>query len=601
MTEKSRKPYQGDPKLILSLDNITLTADNEYSSFLEPHQIPRFETVTTFPEQGSGSARVRTILAYGSGGDFVAAGQQAVLAANDPTRNKDLTTREWFKLKLFKKDTLPHEALPIPSQEDNIPLLTIFSDFLRYLFDAARDHVKTSKPEGENRWNELQETAEFILPHPNGWDGTEQSVLRRAAVNAGLISDTREGHERLHFVTEGEASLHYCISNGLSAYLDKGAVVVDAGGGTIDISTYAAERIAGAPFSVKVSEIYPPICELLGSAFITHAFRKHLQEQMEGSRYIEDLDHIVELFNDTTKKHFRGPAKDMYIKFRGPREHDEAQGVRDGQLRVRGEDIATFFEPSIASIVESVETVLGSIKDAGLPRVFLVGGMAASDYIFNELESRLSPAVKVFRPFTTLTTSEGAISYYVDHIVSTRVSRFTYGINCHIDFDPENPQHVLRNMQVIRSDIGKLELHDSFHTILERGKRVTEETEIRKDYYIARRDRDHPELNHIDQKILVYEGTEDEPQWMDNETRSQFRQVATLRADTGHLKRKMASSQGKRRRKNSSSEYWQIDFAIVLLFGGTELKAQLAWQERGRERRSPIEIVYEHDNRVVGR
>ncbi|KAJ8092572.1 hypothetical protein PM082_006897 [Marasmius tenuissimus] len=509
-------------------------------SFLEPQQIPRFETVTTFPEQGSGSARVRTILVYGSGGDFVAAGQQAVLAANDPTQNKNLTTREWFKLKLFKKDTLPHEALPVLSQEDNIPLVTIFSDFLRYLFGAARNHVKASKPEGENRWNELQETAEIILPHPNGWDGPEQSVLRRAAIDAGLIPDTREGHERLHFVTEGEASLHYCISNGLSTYLEKGAIVIDAGGGTIDISTYAAERIAGAPFSVKADEIYPPTCELLGSAFITHAFRKHFQKQMEGSRYIDYLDHTVELFNDTTKKHFRGPAKDMY------------------QILWDSEDVASFFEPSVASVVRSVETILDSIKDVGLPRVFLVGGMATSDYVFNELESRLSPAVKVFRPFTTLdrTTSEGAVGYYVDHIVSTRISRFTYGINCHIDFDPKNSQHVLRKMQVIRSDIGKLELHDSFHTILERvshessfeecqlihylwqGKRVTEETEIRKDYYIARRDCDHPELNHIDQKILVYEGTEDEPQWIDDGPRSQFRQVATLRADTGHLKRR---------------------------------------------------------------
>ncbi|KAL0067093.1 hypothetical protein AAF712_005880 [Marasmius tenuissimus] len=248
---------------------------------------------------------------------------------------------------------------------------------------------------------------------------------------------------------------------------------------------------------------------------------------MEGSRYIDYLDHTVELFNDTTKKHFRGPAKDMYIKFCGIREHDEARGVRDGQLRLKGEDVASFFEPSVASVVRSVETILDSIKDVGLPRVFLVGGMAASDYVFNELESRLSPAVK--------------------------------------------------------------------------GKRVTEETEIRKDYYIARRDRDDPELNHIDQKILVYEGTEDEPQWIDDGPRSQFRQVATLRADTRHLKRKVASSQGKRRRKRSSSEYWQIDFAIVLLFGGTELKAQLAWQERGREVRSPIEIIYEHNNRLVGR
>jgi hypothetical protein len=34
-------------------------------------------------------------------------------------------------------------------------------------------------------------------------------------VLAGLIDDTKSGHERLSFVTEGEASLHYAIENGV--------------------------------------------------------------------------------------------------------------------------------------------------------------------------------------------------------------------------------------------------------------------------------------------------------------------------------------------------------------------------------------------------
>ena len=39
--------------------------------------------------------------------------------------------------------------------------------------------------------------------------------MRRAAVLAGLITDTEAGHLRLSFVTEGEASLHFSIHNGL--------------------------------------------------------------------------------------------------------------------------------------------------------------------------------------------------------------------------------------------------------------------------------------------------------------------------------------------------------------------------------------------------
>ena len=58
---------------------------------------------------------------------------------------------------------------------------------------------------------------DFVLSHPNGWEGTQQSEMRRAAVLAGLVPDNESGHARLSFVTEGEASLHFTIRNGLPA------------------------------------------------------------------------------------------------------------------------------------------------------------------------------------------------------------------------------------------------------------------------------------------------------------------------------------------------------------------------------------------------
>ena len=41
--------------------------------------------------------------------------------------------------------------------------------------------------------------------------------MRRAAVLAGLVPDDASGHARLSFVTEGEASLHFSVQNGLPA------------------------------------------------------------------------------------------------------------------------------------------------------------------------------------------------------------------------------------------------------------------------------------------------------------------------------------------------------------------------------------------------
>ncbi len=40
--------------------------------------------------------------------------------------------------------------------------------------------------------------------------------MRKAALEADLVPDTTEGKQRVHFVTEGEASLYYCIDAGLA-------------------------------------------------------------------------------------------------------------------------------------------------------------------------------------------------------------------------------------------------------------------------------------------------------------------------------------------------------------------------------------------------
>ena len=62
-------------------------------------------------------------------------------------------------------------------------------------------------------WSSLITDADFILTHPNYWDATHQAKLRQAAIYAGLVPDDAPGHSRIHFMTEGEANLHYCMKD----------------------------------------------------------------------------------------------------------------------------------------------------------------------------------------------------------------------------------------------------------------------------------------------------------------------------------------------------------------------------------------------------
>ena len=63
----------------------------------------------------------------------------------------------------------------------------------------------------------MMENATYIIGHPNGWEGLQQSKMRQAAVSAGLIGDSQADYARIHFVSEGEASLHYCLDGGLAS------------------------------------------------------------------------------------------------------------------------------------------------------------------------------------------------------------------------------------------------------------------------------------------------------------------------------------------------------------------------------------------------
>jgi hypothetical protein len=157
-------------------------------------------------------------------------------------------------------------------------IVDVFSDFMRYLFNSTKALFLYSDELGELRWHSVSDHVELVLTHPNGWGGPQQSLLRTAAVQAEIVPDTPEGHARVHFVTEGEAAFHFCATHTQqgetlkvwhyfrdlsfvlprltrSQHRDK-VLIVDAGGGTIDISSYVV--IGDSPFQVE--ELFEPKC-----------------------------------------------------------------------------------------------------------------------------------------------------------------------------------------------------------------------------------------------------------------------------------------------------------------------------------------------------
>jgi len=134
--------------------------------------------------------------------------------------------------------------------------------------------------------------------------------------------------------------------------------VADAGGGTLDISSYAIKGVS----PLLIEEIAPPDCTpsfffsrfvpnsppyiavfitglFSGSVFVSRRARKFLEHRLEGSpRYNTPtvLDHIAKRFDETTKRLFRTKTEDQFLHFGSPLDKDNSVGIRGGKLRLTG-------------------------------------------------------------------------------------------------------------------------------------------------------------------------------------------------------------------------------------------------------------------------
>ena len=121
----------------------------------------------------------------------------------------------WGRFKLHLRPKTKEFATgpaKIPDLPPNKTVLDVLSDYFEYLNDCAKQWIRETHPGiGTSIWEGPE--IHYILSHPNGWEGPQQAVMKKAAERAGLI--TSGGRNKITFITEGEASLNHCIEKGL--------------------------------------------------------------------------------------------------------------------------------------------------------------------------------------------------------------------------------------------------------------------------------------------------------------------------------------------------------------------------------------------------
>jgi len=131
---------------------------------------------------------------------------------------------------------------------------------------------------------------------------------------------------------------------------------------------------------------------------------------------------------------------------------------------------------------------------------------------------------------------------------------------------------------------GGIFLAGFFAAILSAGTAVSETREFRRSFY-----RTGAQINqkNLSTEIRCYRGERTTaPDWLDMEP-DKFPSLCTVEADISNVLKSIQPRHG------PQGIYYRQDFDIVLLFGMTELKAQLSWIENGQEKRGPARVVYD--------
>jgi hypothetical protein len=125
-----------------------------------------------------------------------------------------------FKMLLRPKttSTTPLEQLdiPIPKLPPRKDIVAVYADFYKYMYECAKTYISQTEAMGDLVWESFDDNIVLVLSHPNGWGGAQQAAMHRAVVKAGLVPDNSDGRERVSFISEGEASLQFCLASGSS-------------------------------------------------------------------------------------------------------------------------------------------------------------------------------------------------------------------------------------------------------------------------------------------------------------------------------------------------------------------------------------------------
>lgn len=239
-------------------------------------------------------------------------------------------------------------------------------------------------------------TIDYVLTVPAVWSDAAKDATISAANMTGFASSLR-------MISEPEAAAVYALSTMKPSELKVGDtyIVVDAGGGTVDLVTY--EIMKKQP--LKFCEVVAGSGGLCGGGFLNIRFERFIRSRFGEATFKKMQKNkpkawqvASEYFENYVKRNF-APSDDMErfddTKFNVPFPgipDDDSIGLECGFLVITSAEVAEIFRPLIDQVSALVENQrIDAARTGKNPKgVILVGGFGQSSHLYSCLKQRFA-------------------------------------------------------------------------------------------------------------------------------------------------------------------------------------------------------------------
>ena len=338
--------------------------------------------------------------------------------------------------------------------------------------------------------------------------------LQEASVLWGTLPNEKDP-DKLSLALEPQCAAIYCQSMSSKQqvaphcqaempYKSTCYLVVDIGGGTVDIS---AHRLSPTP-DRHVQAVHPPTGNDCGGSKVNKNFENFLESLVDDkgfSKYLQsknpvtnakhsaDLNELVNRIFEDQKVIFGrrggiGSRTDSRLTIRLPfsffdmYKDDINNGIKrmigsrlklvDQDLRIEYSLMADFFQPVVEGMLECMSQTLREME-AKINTIYLVGGFGGSQYIYKRITERFGDTYRYVTPLEPdFAVIRGAVLFRQNpDIVRARKADATYGVRTVIPFDPQIHDTEYKWI----NDDGEEKCLNTFYTVVERGDLVCTE------------------------------------------------------------------------------------------------------------------------------